>query len=99
MSHPSPECWAAIMRISVDERCILRETNVPSIDIALNLSAEQCRAHYAGAADSIRTRTLDGRSVVLPSRVLHHIIGRAGVRGTYRVNFDDNGRFISIRPL
>ncbi|WP_445619821.1 DUF2835 family protein [Kushneria sp. Sum13] len=72
---------------------------MPSIDIALNLSAEQCRAHYAGAADSIRTYTLDGRSVMLPSRVLHYIIGRDGVKGTYRVTFDDNGRFISIRAL
>ncbi|GHC25698.1 hypothetical protein GCM10010082_18340 [Kushneria pakistanensis] len=72
---------------------------MPSIDITLNLSAEQCRAHYAGAADSIRTRTLDGRSVLLPSRVLHHIIGRDGVHGTWRVTFDDNGRFVSIRPL
>ncbi|REC94813.1 uncharacterized protein DUF2835 [Kushneria indalinina DSM 14324] len=82
-----------------DDPCAVQETDVPSIDIALNISAEQCRAHYAGAADSIRTRTLDGRSVVLPSRVLHHIIGRDGVRGTYRVTFDDNGRFVSIRAL
>lgn len=72
---------------------------MPTIDIVLNLSAEQCRAHYAGAADSIRTRTLDGRSVVLPSRVLHHIIQRDGVRGTYRVTFDDSGRFISIKAV
>ncbi|WP_108842043.1 DUF2835 family protein [Kushneria phyllosphaerae] len=72
---------------------------MPSIDIALNLSAEQCRAHYAGAANSIRTRTLDGRSVELPSRVLHHIIGRDGVHGTYRVIFDDRGRFVSIFQL
>ncbi len=76
-----------------------REVALPSIDITLNLSAEQCHAHYAGAADSIRTRTLDGRSVLLPSRVLHHVITRDGVRGTYRVTFDDQGRFVSIVAL
>lgn len=84
------------MLITVDESCVLQETNVPSIDITLNLSADQCRAHYAGAADSIRTRTLDGRSVVLPSRALHRIIGRDGVHGVFRVRVDENGRFISI---
>ncbi|ART62743.1 DUF2835 family protein [Kushneria marisflavi] len=72
---------------------------MPSIDIQLDLSAEQCRAHYAGVADSIHTRTPDGRSVMLPSRVLHHIIKRDGVHGTYRVTFDDGGRFISIRAV
>lgn len=72
---------------------------MPSVDIKLDLSAEQCRAHYAGAVDSIRTRTLDGRSVMLPSRVLHHIIKPDGVHGIYRVTFDDGGRFLSIRAL
>lgn len=88
-----------MMLHNVKDPFVCREAALPSIDIVLNLSAEQCRAHYAGAADSIRTHTLDGRSVVLPSRVLHHIIGRDGVKGTYRVTFDDRGRFISIRPL
>ncbi|MFC0268109.1 DUF2835 family protein [Kushneria aurantia] len=72
---------------------------MPSVDIVLHLSAEQCRAHYAGSADSIRTRTLDGRSVLLPSRALSRIIQSDGVHGVFRVSFDSSGRFVSIEAL
>lgn len=78
---------------------VSRQKTMPSVDVILHLSADQCRAHYAGSADSIRTRTTDGRSVLLPSRAISRIIRRDGVQGIFRVHFDQSGRFVSIEAV
>ncbi|WP_245977581.1 DUF2835 family protein [Kushneria sinocarnis] len=72
---------------------------MPTIDIVLNLSAQQCRSYYAGAAEHIHTHSPDGRKVLLPARALHRIVGPSGVQGVYRMTYDDNGRFVSLERI
>lgn len=72
---------------------------MPSIDIVLDLSAAQCRSYYAGQADNIRTMSTDGRAVRLPAQAMHRIVDRDGVRGIYRLAYDGQGRFQSIKKL
>lgn len=95
--------WPTLFRPKKASRFVTfhvsRQKTMPSVDVILHLSADQCRAHYAGSADSIRTRTTDGRSVLLPSRAISRIIRRDGVQGIFRVHFDQSGRFVSIEAV
>ncbi|KFF48073.1 MULTISPECIES: DUF2835 family protein [unclassified Salinicola] len=72
---------------------------MPSVDITLSLSLDQCRSYYAGAVESIQTYTLDGRRVRFPARALHRLVSHDGVHGHFRLYFDGHGRFTTIVPL
>lgn len=75
---------------------------MPSVDIALSLSREQCLAYYQGQAQQVRTHSLDGRRVLFPANALVRVMGRQGVHGHYRLTFSAAGRFESLsflRPL
>lgn len=72
---------------------------MPSIDVVIDLTREECLAHYEGWAQNVRTRSLDGRSVLFPASALRRIVGPDGVDGVYRLTFSDSGKFESITPL
>jgi hypothetical protein len=72
---------------------------MPSIDVVIELSAAQCRAHYAGAVANVYAPSVDGRRVLLPARALRQVVGRDGVHGVYRLSYDDTGRFLSLDRL
>ncbi|MCM2129789.1 DUF2835 family protein [Larsenimonas rhizosphaerae] len=69
---------------------------MPSIDISLSLSVEQCREYYAGEAQVVHARSMDGRRVQFPARALHRVVGPQGVHGIYRLTFNPSGRFESL---
>ncbi|WP_249975284.1 DUF2835 family protein [Vreelandella olivaria] len=71
---------------------------MPSIDVVIHLSQSECLAHYAGHYSTVRTRSVDGRWVVFPAEALRRVVGRDGVHGIFRLEFSDQGRFISIQP-
>lgn len=72
---------------------------MPSIDVVINLTREECLAHYEGWAQKVHTRSLDGRRVVFPASALRQIIGRDGVDGIYRLTYSESGKFESIVAL
>ncbi|WP_136064805.1 DUF2835 family protein [Modicisalibacter radicis] len=72
---------------------------MPSIDVVIELSAEQCLAHYAGGAQHVYARSRDGRRVVFPAQALRRIVGRDGVHGLYRLTFTADGKFESLVAL
>ncbi|WP_224417265.1 MULTISPECIES: DUF2835 family protein [unclassified Modicisalibacter] len=73
--------------------------DVPSIDIVLELTAEQCLAHYQGAAQWVHAHSVTGRKVAFPARALRRIVGPDGVHGIYRLRFSEEGRFEALIPL
>ncbi len=72
---------------------------MPSIDVVIELSYDQCLAHYEGRVGFVRTRSLDGRSVLFPAEAIRRVITPEGIQGVYRLDFSQEGRFMSIRPL
>ncbi|MGP8289656.1 DUF2835 family protein [Vreelandella zhanjiangensis] len=72
---------------------------MPSIDVILHLSPDECLAHYEGRVANVRARSVDGRWVVFPADVIRRIVGQNGVHGVFRLIFSGEGRFVSIQPL
>ena len=72
---------------------------MPAIDVVIHLSESECLAHYEGRYANVRTRSVDGRWVVFPADALRRVVTREGVQGIYRLEFSDQGRFVSIRRL
>lgn len=70
-----------------------------TIDVVINLTYEECLAHYEGRVANVRTRSVDGRWVIFPAEAIRRIVSREGVSGIYRLSFSEQGRFISIYPL
>lgn len=72
---------------------------MPSIDVVIRLSRDECLAHYQGRARNVHTRSVDGRRVVFPTSALTHIVGHDGIDGVFRLRFSDAGKFESIEPV
>lgn len=72
---------------------------MPSIDIVLELTADQCLAHYRGAARWVHARSVSGKKVAFPAQALRRIVGPDGVHGVYRLRFSEAGRFESLEPI
>lgn len=69
---------------------------MPSIDIELALTLEECLAHYEGWAQRVHARSLDGRRVEFPARALRQVVAHDGVHGRFRLTFSAAGRFEHI---
>nr|WP_169052511.1 DUF2835 family protein [Marinobacter sp. DS40M8] len=54
---------------------------------------------YQGSATDVHTRARDGRSVRFPARILSRFYLRDGVQGSFRILFDDQGKFVSVERL
>lgn len=67
------------------------------VDIAI--SADEWIKLYQGVAHDVRTVARDGRSVRFPARILSRYFLRDGIRGSFRIVFDDQGKFSSIEKL
>ncbi|HAA45059.1 MAG: hypothetical protein XD36_2579 [Halomonas sp. 54_146] len=72
---------------------------MPTIDVVIELTYEECLAHYEGRIANLRARSLDGRWVIFPAEAIRRVVERQGVHGVYRLNFSEQGRFISITLL
>ena len=67
------------------------------VDIAI--SPDEWIKFDQGVATDVHTTSRDGRSVRFPARILSKFYLRDGVRGSFRILFDDSGKFSSIERL
>lgn len=72
---------------------------MPSIDVVVHLTYEECLGYYHGGFANVRTRSLDGRRVVFPADALRRVVRRDGVHGVFRLTFSPDGRFQRIQRL
>ncbi|MBJ6138100.1 DUF2835 domain-containing protein [Marinobacter litoralis] len=68
-----------------------------TVDIAI--SPEEWIKFYQGVATDVHATSRDGRTVRFPARILSKFYLRDGVRGSFRILFDDSGKFSSIERL
>lgn len=69
------------------------------IIVDIQISPDEWIKLYQGLATDVRTTARDGRSVRFPARILSRFYLKDGIRGTFRILFDDAGRFTSIERL
>jgi hypothetical protein len=69
------------------------------IVVDISISPDQWIKLYQGVATDVRTRARDGRSVRFPARILSRFYLDDGVNGTFCINFDNEGKFQSVKRL
>lgn len=70
-----------------------------SILVDLNISTDKYMLMYQGVAQNVFTHALDGRSVQFPAKILQPFLLRDGVRGRFRIIFDDKGKYQGIEKV
>ncbi|HET8849558.1 MAG TPA: DUF2835 domain-containing protein [Marinobacter sp.] len=69
------------------------------IIVDVNISPDEWIKLYQGVAKDVHTTARDGRSVRFPARILSRFFLQDGIRGSFRIVFDANGKFSSIERL
>ena len=72
---------------------------IPSVTVDITLSADDYLRHYAGDARDVVARARDGRRVRFPAAILRRFVTRHGIRGSFQIQFSDEGKFLSIERL
>lgn len=72
---------------------------MPSVYVRLNMSAKECLAFYTSQAPNAKTYSVDGRSIIFPRRLLRNMVDREGIHGLFRINYNDQGQFVSIERI
>ncbi|WP_111495909.1 MULTISPECIES: DUF2835 domain-containing protein [Marinobacter] len=70
-----------------------------SIVVDIAIGPEEWIRLYQGTAHHVHAVSRDGRSVQFPARILSRFALRDGVNGSFRIDFDDQGRFQAISRL
>lgn len=67
--------------------------------VDITISSDEWLKLYQGLARDVHTVARDGRTVRFPARILSRFYLRDGVVGSFRIVFDDAGKFVSIDRL
>jgi len=67
--------------------------------VDLNIPEDEYLRVYRGSARTVLAYSIDGRRVSFPANILQPFITRTGIRGRFRIRFDEQGRFSSIEKL
>ncbi len=70
-----------------------------SITIDIAISSEEYLKLYQGVAKDVFTVSRDGRRIRFPAQVLRPFVTREGIRGSFRIHFDQNNKFKAIDRL
>ncbi|MDX1818470.1 MAG: DUF2835 domain-containing protein [Marinobacter sp.] len=69
------------------------------IIVDLSISPDEWIKLYQGVASDVHTTARDGRSVRFPARILSRFYLQDGIRGSFRILFDEQGKFQSVERL
>ncbi|WP_067866988.1 DUF2835 domain-containing protein [Neptuniibacter marinus] len=70
-----------------------------SILVDLHISADKYILMYQGVAQNVFAHALDGRSVQFPAKILKPFLLKDGVKGRFRITFDDQGKYKGIDKI
>lgn len=91
----------------VEERRLLRRTvpTVPStpsqrsLDVAIAISREQYLKLYQLGQAVVSAQSTDGRRVQFPAQALRPWVGHHGIKGKFRIYFDEQNRLSRIESV
>ncbi|MBP0049516.1 DUF2835 domain-containing protein [Marinobacterium sp. AK62] len=69
------------------------------IIVDLRISSDEYLKLYQGVARFVSVRARDGRRVRFPARILQPWVTRDGIRGCFRIRFNDAGKLQDIQRL
>lgn len=69
------------------------------IIVDIHISPDEWVKLYNGSATDVHATARDGRSVRFPARILSRFYLRDGIHGSFRILFDDQGKFTSVERL
>ncbi|MDC0663539.1 DUF2835 domain-containing protein [Marinobacter sp. SS21] len=69
------------------------------IVVDLSISPDEWIKLYQGAARDVHARARDGRSVRFPARILSPFFLCDGIHGSFKIQFDEQGKFAGIERL
>lgn len=72
---------------------------MPELVIELNISAEKLLAYYRGEVRAVRARASNGQTVQFPVSVLQKHVMQDGIHGLFRMEFDENNKFVRIERI
>lgn len=72
---------------------------MPEAHFALDIPPEQMLRYYRGQAGVVSVIAQDGRSYRFPAAALRPFITAEGIRGRFRIRFDDQNRLVSLDKI
>lgn len=72
---------------------------MPDLIIDLNISAEKMLGYYRGEIRAVRARATNGQTVQFPVSVLQKHVAADGIHGRFRMEFDEQNKFVRLEPL
>lgn len=72
---------------------------MPMVQVPISIPKEELVRWYSGEAKDVSARSLDGRSVRFPAKLLHPFVSHHGITGVFEIEFTQEGQFSGIRRL
>lgn len=72
---------------------------MPAVVVSLNIPREEYLRVYQGAARSVLAWDSLGRKISFPVNVLQPFVSHEGVQGKFRLEFDEQNRFVAIKRI
>lgn len=72
---------------------------MPAVVVTLNIPRDEYLRVYMGQARSVLARDSLGRKIAFPVNVLQPFVSHDGVQGKFRLEFDEENRFKTIKRL
>lgn len=70
-----------------------------TIIVDLTISAEEYVKYYQMAGAVVAANSRDGRSVKFPANILQRFVMHDGIKGSFKIVFDDRGKFKKIERV
>jgi hypothetical protein len=72
---------------------------MPELLIDLRFNSDQVLRYYRGEVLTVRARATNGQTIQFPASALQRFILQDGVRGRFRLVFDDNNKFVALEQV
>lgn len=72
---------------------------MPDLIFDLHISAEKMLGYYRGEVRNVFARATNGQTVQFPASVLQKHVGKDGIHGRFRMEFDENHKFVRLEPV
>lgn len=73
-----------------------RCARLKAVILDLTINADEFERWYQGSASDVIAYAVDGRKIRFPASILRPFVSRTGIKGRFRIVFDENNRFNRI---
>ena len=70
-----------------------------TVIIDIVITADEYLKQYQHVSAVVATHSRDGRSVRFPANILRPFVTHAGIKGAFKIQFNDAGKFSGIEKM